>query len=179
MVRKIFYDIADFSEYIINSYTDLENRINNWDFDGISVIAEYEYINRLINYLLSMTDFTLGEIELRDDEDEYLLIIDNCGEICVEKAIGYNGYKLFDSDLLLIHEDCNSKILSVNNHIYAEEFAFKWDNIEYDDEYPIEDECDGDCENCDLHNHEDDYSPIIQVSLKDLYKIFDDYKNSL
>lgn len=176
-----FIDNNELESYIVQNYGYFKE-IHD-DFIGVSIVAHYQVMIDLVNDLIKHTSFTLENIELYDSEvdgycDEYILTLDYDRTIWVQKALipknKYNdgGYVLCDEDLILVHEDVNSKFLIRNSEANIVVFSVENDGEEDNAEENTEDDeigCDTECtedNNCapsdDLHgftfSEEDDFS---------------------
>lgn len=173
---KDFIDNDELRSYIVQNYGYFKE-IHD-DFIGVSIVAHYPVMIDLVNDLIKHTSFTLENIELYDSEvdgycDEYILTLDCDRKIWVQKALipknKYNdgGYVLCDEDLILVHEDVNSKFIIRNSEENIVVFSTESDENEdtEDDEIRSDIECaeDNDCApSDDLHgftfSEEDDFS---------------------
>lgn len=177
---KNFIDNDELESYIVQNY-ECFKEID--DFCGISIVAHYPVMIDLVNDLLKNTSFTLENINLYNSEvdgycDEYIITLNYDGKIWVQKALipknEYNdsGYVFCEEDLILVHEDVNSKFLQRNSKknivVFSVENNKEEDNVEEnteDDEIGCNTECTED-NNCvpsdDLHgftfSEEDDFS---------------------
>lgn len=173
---KDFIDNDELRSYIVQNYGYFKE-IHD-DFIGVSIVAHYPVMIDLVNDLIKHTSFTLENIELYDSEvdgycDEYILTLDCDRKIWVQKALipknEYNdgGYVLCEKDLILVHEDVNSKFIIRNSEENIVVFSTESDENEdtEDDEIRSDIECaeDNDCApSDDLHgftfSEEDDFS---------------------
>lgn len=102
----------------------------------------------MIENLISKRGYEISSIkELGDSNvigysDEYIITL-FVNEIGCEPAKDNNGYKDIYAEAIYVLENCNSKIMS---HIHGEDNVFEVyiDEIECEDDY----DCDEDCENC-------------------------------
>lgn len=154
---KDFIDNDELRSYIVQNYGYFKE-IHD-DFIGVSIVAHYPVMIDLVNDLIKHTSFTLENIELYDSEvdgycDEYILTLDCDRKIWVQKALipknKYNdgGYVLCDEDLILVHEDVNSKFLIRNSEANIVVFSVENDGEEDNAEENTEDDeigCDTEC----------------------------------
>ena len=178
---KDFIDNDELRSYIIQNYEYFKELHD--DFCGVSIVAHYSVMIDLVNNLIKNTAFKLENIELYDSEvdgycDEYILTLDCNRKIWVQKAFipknEYNdgGYVLCEEDLILVHEDVNSKFIIRNSEANIVVFSMESDNEEDNVEEDTENDeigCDTECtenNDCapsdDLHgftfSEEDDFS---------------------
>lgn len=173
---KDFIDNDELESFIVQHYECFKH--SNDDFIGVSIVAHYPVMIKLVNDLIKNTSFKLENIELYESEidgycDEYVLTLDCDREILVQKALipknEYNdgGYVLCEEDLILVHEDVNSKFIIRNSEENIVVFSTESDENEdtEDDEIRSDIECveDNDCvPSDDLHgftfSEEDDFS---------------------
>lgn len=154
---KDFIDNDELRSYIVQNYGYFKE-IHD-DFIGVSIVAHYPVMIDLVNDLIKHTSFTLENIELYDSEvdgycDEYILTLDCDRKIWVQKALipknKYNdgGYVLCDEDLILVHEDVNSKFLIRNSEANIVVFSVENDGEEDNAEENTEDDeirCNTEC----------------------------------
>jgi len=137
-----FTDTYDLAEDLIQlSYESLET----------SVIGSFEFISELLKSVLVLdteNDFKIKDVTITNPyldgySDKYLLEIDDTQHIWIYKILtDENEYLISGTDILFIEPDVDSKVYS---------------NIEYDSLIvcAMDEECDGDCEHCHLHEEKD------------------------
>lgn len=114
--------VSSFVEYLVNKYFDEKQKYSDkFDFEGVNVVAKYEVITPILNELIKESPFMLASAELSDCmwdgyTDEFVLTINNDGEIYVEKVyVEEKDIYLYIGDgLTFLHNDCNSKFLKTN-----------------------------------------------------------------
>ena len=107
------------------------------DHNSIAFIGKYKDTRKFLSVFLRKYDVKLMDIELYEDElsgykDEYLITISEFDKeisIYCELFKTKNEYKLSDSDVYFVMEDCNCKLLSKLS--CSDEFIFI---CEYEDE---------------------------------------------
>lgn len=127
--------------------SDVYDRVkSNDEYNSVDVIVKYEDAKEIIRELVGIgygiafiNEFGNPEWDGYDDAFVITLYED---EIWCEPIKRDNRYIFVEANIVYILDDCNSKIIS---------------NIEADEIYEVgidngNDDCDGDCENCDCHN---------------------------
>ena len=148
-----FENTEELANSILEQYENFEEYSD--DFCGLSVIAHYQIIVDLINYLVKNTSFEIANVQIEEGEldnyyDEWILNIDPEGKLWCQEAIipknEYNdgGYVYCEEDAIFVHGDVNSKFIVKNEDQNLIAFEIGED----------EDSCDCDCENCELHELE-------------------------
>lgn len=117
------------------------------EYKSVDVICKYEDARKIICELVT-TGYDIAFInELANPEwdnytDAFVIGVFR-NEIWCEPVKRDSGYVSVESDVVYIFSDCNSKIIP---------------KIESDEIYEVEignDECNGDCENCNCHDIDD------------------------
>lgn len=128
--------------------------------DGdVAIIAKYDDAKKILKELLcigyDVISLDIHEPEWENYTDEYSVTICDRGIWC-EKA-KYEGDKYFDevADVVYVLDNCSSAILKK----IETKFVYEVSVGEDDDS-----ECDGDCDNCDLHETESDDIPGFSYS---------------
>ncbi len=120
-----------------------------------------ESIIKSLNHICAFSDIDLNIDYINFDKSDYfneygvVLIVDD-GQLIlsIEKAYcGDGNYKLFDLDYVYISDECCDELIERNIKTEMDMFCITDECKEYDEE---ESECDGDCENCELHDDEFD-----------------------
>lgn len=147
------------------------NKNKSGHFSSIAILGYDLTIESIFKALCSI-DFKSADADLSlryldfdyvDYEDEYALILtlEDCYTkeftVSIEKATYEDGtYKTYEQDHLYIDEACTSEL--VKKHL---QFEDNTDIFYIEDEYEPEDfgdsadECDGNCENCELNGEEE------------------------
>lgn len=127
--------------------TAVEIYFENEDFISIAFCCKYDLARKITEYIIREHHGYINNINLLSDDYEgynleYYVFYD--GEaISVEPAFDNGRYLSLGGDhLCFIDGDCNSKIITINDDSDIIEFSF-------------DDECDGDCENCEYNKPED------------------------
>ena len=133
MERIIIEDIFDIAEMMYGNA-----------IDGLhtTFVGFYEDAIALVKDLATFEDISFETIEINpyyDYDKEYYVTLDaEDMTLTAERAYCNEVYLIHEADVLLVADDCNSKIL---------------ERIDYDTVFEVgyeDDECDGDCENCHL-----------------------------
>lgn len=137
MEKFLFEDVEGFVDKFFEEY---ENRENEKDFCGVSIVAHYGIMIDILNYLVDTTCFKLCDIELEMPEscgykDEYVLTVGADGKIWCQRAKYEDRYIRLEKDVTFVHSDVNSKFVLTNKNEYMIEFG-----------YSNEEECD--CDTC-------------------------------
>lgn len=137
------FNIEDFCNNIVSVWAETPSDVN--------IVGYYDIIIDILNELLLYDSFDLYQCvlmhpDLDEYEGEYILTIDEDGDIWVEPAMVDNEYKLVNEDgITFVFEDVNSRFWTTNDNTELVEI----DYLEEDDD---ELDCDGDCENCSRHD---------------------------
>ena len=126
MEKFLFEDIEEFVDKFLEEY---ENRENEEDFLGVSIVAHYKPMIDILNYLLATTGLELHDIDLQEPEseyyyDEYILTVDKNAKIWCQKAKYNDTYIYLEKDVTFIHSDVNSKFIVKNKNEHMIEFDF-------------------------------------------------------
>lgn len=146
MERFLFEDVEEFVDKFLEEY---ENYENDKDFDGISIVAHYEHIRDILNYLVKNTCFEVYDVELKTYEsdfyrDEYTLVVDEDKKIWCQKVKFDKGYLHLEEKVIFVHSDVNSQFAIKNKGENMIEFDFGTEE-ETEFEYNCT-ECCGCCE---------------------------------
>ena len=139
MEKFLFEDVEGFVDKFLEEY---ENYENDKDFDGISIVAHYEHIRDILNYLVKNTCFEVYDVELKTYEsdfyrDEYTLVVDEDKKIWCQKVKFDKVYLHLEEKVIFVHSDVNSQFAIKN----------KGENmIEFD--FGTEEETEFDCNEC-------------------------------
>lgn len=146
-----FEDTLELAEHIEEIYDGLE------EYDEVSVVAPYYETKELLRDLVTLGyDVVSIYLSKYDYFGDYLLSINHEG-IWIEKAKNKYGYLKIADKVTYISNNANSAIMSRIKSDYVVAF-------ELDDDT---NECNGDCENCDLAESEDrDYDNDLSVSVQ-------------
>lgn len=141
-----FESIEDLCLHMTDSYDSIKGE----DGEDVAVIAKYPEMREIIKELLCIGyDLHFCDIEDEDYDgycDEYICTIyDN--QLWIEKMMRKNGYLTDDSNVIYLLDNCSSKVIP---HITSKNI-FEVSICDNDDS-----ECDGDCENCELHELENE-----------------------
>lgn len=139
-----FEDYEDFACAIADTY----DRVKSDDeYNSVDVVAKYEDAKEIICELVGIgygiafiNEF--GDPEWDGYDDAFVIsLLDD--EIWCEPVKRKDEYIFVEADVVYIFDDCNSKIIPKieSDEVYE---------VEIDDEC---DDCDGDCENCNLNNN--------------------------
>lgn len=145
MNKAHFKSVVDLCDAILE-INDLNE--DNEHFEGVSVVGHYEVISEVLNYLVKNTNLEMYDINLCPSEingyyDEYILSVDQDGDIWCQEAKYEGRYFQTEKEIIFVHSDVNSKFAVTNKGQEMIEFEYI-------------DECDGDCENCPLADLEDE-----------------------
>lgn len=126
MEKFLFEDIDGFVDKFLEEY---ENYENDKDFDGISIVAHYEHIRDILNYLVKNTCFEVYDVELKTYEsdfyrDEYTLVVDEDKKIWCQKVKFDKGYLHLEEKVIFVHSDVNSQFAIKNKSENMIEFDF-------------------------------------------------------
>ena len=130
-------DIEDLAAMVMDNV--IENR-------GVAVYASREVIDDLVKELIfEEPDISFGTIEMNTANDEFLLELQPSDwEIWVAPATSEESrYVGCDQDVYFVEGSIGSSVKKV---IPKDSIAFI---------FGFDSDCDGDCENCDLHIHEE------------------------
>lgn len=155
MKTLYFDDIENFVEQVVKEYNKFQAKEKS-DFRGIEIVAHYEVMYGIINLLVKNTDFRLYDINLEHPDtnnyyDEWLLTIDDLGEIWCERAKRASGYINIGSDVVFVHNDVSSKFVTTNKEANLVAFGIG----EEDDFIPLS-KCEENC--CSKCNESVEYS---------------------
>lgn len=155
MKTLYFNDTENFIEHIKKEYEKYKTNEEVY-FCGISIVAHYEIMCEIINTLIKNTDFRLYDIELENPDtdnyyNEWILTIDDLGEVWCEKAKRTSVYITTDSNIIFVHNDVSSKFIVENKR--SNLIAF--DIGEEDDFIPLS-KCEENC--CNKCNESVEYS---------------------
>ena len=148
MEKFLFEDIEGFVDKFLEEY---ENYENDKDFDGISIVAHYEHIRDILNYLVKNTCFEVYDVELKTYEsdfyrDEYTLVVDEDKKFWCQKVKFDKGYLHLEEKVIFVHSDVNSQFVIKNEGENMIEFDFATEE---------ETECDcNECCGCCEYNNE-------------------------
>lgn len=145
MNKAHFKSVIDLCDTILE-INDLNE--DNEYFEGVSVVGHYEVISEVLNYLVKNTNLEMYDINLCPSEingyyDEYILSVDQDGDIWCQEAKYEDRYFQTEKEIIFVHSDVNSKFAVTNKGQEMIEFEYI-------------DECDGNCENCPLADLEDE-----------------------
>lgn len=140
MKRLLFYDYSDLASFMVSNAD--ENIF-------VSVFCHYQHASKLIQSLIREYNLKINGIELNSQDsngyDKELQVSLYNGSICcypiyrtVHEGYQKDGYLETWSDVAIIHEDCNSKILKYiesydSDNFY--EFAIHDDTDDMDHDY--------------------------------------------
>lgn len=149
MEKFLFEDVEGFVDKFLEEY---ENYENDKDFDGISIVAHYEHIRDILNYLVKNTCFEVYDVELKTYEsdfyrDEYTLVVDEDKKIWCQKVKFDKGYLHLEEKVIFVHSDVNSQFVIKNEGENMIEFDF---GTEEETECNCDECCD--CGGCDCDN---------------------------
>ena len=159
MERIIIEDIFDVAEMMYEFAMD----------DGLhsTFVGNYEDVVLLVKELALFEETVFDRIdvepvELQGYDREYYVDVDADMHVWVEKAYSYDHdiYMMNETEVLLVADNCNSKILERVDY----DTAFE---VGYEDEEP---ECNGDCENCHV-GEPDRHEVITRVATDDNGKL--------
>ena len=88
------------------------------EVESVACIADYYTIKNVLSSLivLSEGELKLNEIDLHEDMDEeYLLVLDDLGLWVYYMEVN-DRYMPYHHDVVLIDNDCNSKVITVNEN---------------------------------------------------------------
>ena len=130
-------------DYLSISYEELKEKDK---FNSIAICAKYDEAKEIIAKLVC-SGYGIASIDRFDSEeygryyDEYVISLLE-DQIWCEPAKRNGKYIFVEADVVYIFDNCNSKIIP---KIEADEVY----EVEIGNEY---DDCDGDCENCPVHD---------------------------
>lgn len=147
MEKFLFENVEGFADKFLEQY---ENYENDKDFDGISIVAHYEHIRDILNYLVKNTCFEVYDVELKTYEsdfyrDEYTLVVDEDKKIWCQRVKFDTGYLHLEEKVIFVHSDVNSQFVIKNKSENMIEFDFAT-------EEEIECNCDECCGCCECDN---------------------------
>lgn len=160
MDRIIIEDIYDVAEMMYNNATDG----NETTFIGL-----YDDVAELLRVLPICCDdcidfirIDLEPVELDGYEKEYYVSLNEDMELWCCKAYDYERecYLFDETDIVLIADDCNSKIIERVDYNKIFEIGYEVD----------EPECNGDCENCHV-GESDRHEVVTRVATDDTGKL--------
>ena len=139
MRRLFFEDVHELSDKMIHDV--LEGS------ECISVVCHYELATALLSELIQ-SDIPIGQIDISDyewsgyDREYMVTIMDGnvyCNQAYGRKVDGYSKDEYIESssDIVYVHQDCNSKILKYIDCDEIYEFAVE----EFDESDDCEEEC--------------------------------------
>ena len=137
MKKVVFKNVDDFC-----------NRLSSYPVGTVSVVAYYDCIVGLLNYLVKNYDYEilycddLGETMVNGYSREYILTVAPEGKIWVEKCYNekYEKYIRLSDNTVYIHSDCNSKIYTTSVG-YCKEFIEFCYSDEVDSATASSDDC--------------------------------------
>lgn len=150
-----FTDTNDFAEFLAEM-SDKMSAFNKDDYSEINVVAKYDVMKDVLNSLIKETNLELVSCTDFNDpywdgyDDAFVLVIDPDMSVWVQAAkyAGHNEYLHMDeTDIVFIHGDVDSTFVKENEDSGCIMHEF---NIGEDAE-DVDDDCDGDCENCGCH----------------------------
>ncbi len=157
MERIVIEDIFDVAMMMYDRATDGEQ---------VTFVGLYEDIIRLTKDLMVFDEVVIDYIDIEPEiisgyKREYCVTLNPNMDLQVERAYDFNNeaYYYHETDVLLIADDCNSKIIERVDY-----------NTSYEIGYELDDECDGDCENCHL-GEPDRHEVITRVATDDSGKL--------
>lgn len=126
MEKFLFEDVEGFVDKFLEEY---ENHENDKDFDGVSIVAHYEHIRDILNYLVKNTCFEVYDVELKTYEsdfyrDEYTLVVDEDKKIWCQKVKFDKDYLHLEEKVIFVHSDVNSQFVIKNEGENMIEFDF-------------------------------------------------------
>ena len=142
-MKELFY--SDIEDLCLDVSEVHDKLCENNDFVDVTIVAKYEVAKQIISELVYY-DYDLCNIKLENPDidyydDEFYISINSDNEIWCEKAKDKDGNYLIDEcDIALIHEDCNSKLVSKLRSDYEPMI------------FVLSDDCDEDmnhCSNCE------------------------------
>ena len=158
MERIIIEDIYNVAEMMYDAALDSEQ---------VTFVGLYIDVIELVKELLAAEEICIDYIDVEPEiisgyNREYYVYLDPDMKLGVEKAYDFehNIYYLHETNVLLIADDCNSKILDRIDYGHAIEVGYDLDKPE----------CDGDCENCHLAES-DRHEVITRVATDDNGKL--------
>lgn len=142
-MKELFY--SDIEDLCLDVSEVHDKLCENNDFVDVTIVAKYEVVKQIISELVYY-DYDLCNIKLENPDidyydDEFYISINSDNEIWCEKAKDKDGNYLIDEcNIALIHEDCNSKLVSKLRSDYEPMI------------FVLSDDCDEDmnhCSNCE------------------------------
>lgn len=163
---SLLSDMLNTLEYINNN--------KHGHYSSIAVLGYEDIIEKLFKAICQIK-FQESDAELSfhhldydfvDYENEYALILtlEDCYTreftVSIEKVMHKDGsYNLYDEDYLYIDEACSEEL--IKKHLQFEDTMDIFEiTEECEEEIDGIDECDGDCENCDLNEELDFYEMV-------------------
>ena len=148
-----FESVEDLCMHMADSYDSVKCE----DSEDVAVIAKYPEMREIIKELLCI-GYDLHSCDIEDEDydgycDEYICTIYD-KQLWVEKMMRKNGYLIDESNVIYLLDNCSSKVIPqiTSKNIFEVSIC--------DDD----DSCDGDCDNCDLHETESDEMPGFSYS---------------
>lgn len=144
VIKTLYFEnYEDFACAVSDTYDRVKS---NDEYNSVDVVAKYEDAKEIIRELVGIGYGIAFINEFGDPEwdgyDDAFVISLYDDEIWCEPVKRKDDYIFVEADAVYVFDDCNSKIIP---------------KIESDEVYEVEiengyDDCDGDCENCDLNN---------------------------
>ena len=163
MKRIIFENVHELSAEMLHDALNFS--------DCVSAVCHYEIATALLSELIQ-SEVQIGQIDLTNewtgyDKEYFVYIVDGC--VSCEPAFrsvndgGHDKYLEMGADIMYVHQDCNSKLLSRLEYDKAYEFAVvELDEIDdYEDDYECSccDHC-PDMEDDDLIEQRSDFVTV-------------------
>ena len=104
-------------EDVLNAFCLDEEFISSISVDNIVIVAKFDVMENIFKQICGKDYTNLLSVDFSDEtfegyEDEYSLYIDNDFNVIVEKAKVDGVYLQGCGDIVLIHQDCNSKVIN-------------------------------------------------------------------
>lgn len=114
-----FKDISSLINSVLEQYKTYQENQTDKNFLGVSIVAPYEVLIDILNYIVKNTSFEMKNIHLEDGEctnywDEWILTIDSEGKIWVQVAKYKSGYIFTEDNVVFVHGDVNSAFVKKN-----------------------------------------------------------------
>ena len=137
-MRTNFYDCPEtLIENIVEDYYAYKYE-NEEDSFGVKIVGHYEIIIELLNELIGRTEFRLYDININSPEangykDEYIIAIDDEGNIWCQTAKYDDNYIYVEGNIVYVHNDVNSKFIIKNKGANMVAFTYDADDLTNDD----------------------------------------------
>ncbi len=111
-----FGSLNEFGYELLGAY---EQEQENDDFEGVNVVAHYETMVNILNWIIKTTSFEIFDVKICSADidgyaGEYILTISHNEKIWCQEAKYDDEYIYVDDVFTFVHSDCNSKFIVKN-----------------------------------------------------------------